>query len=119
MQERKIARRKYPRAIDPIPIIIFWRRDEERHEAFICDISQTGCFLNTKFNVDMDEHITLEIPTSIASGEVIEFNGIVVSQNREVSGFGVKFDTLGENQQVLLNGLIVQSELQPDDRDKI
>lgn len=107
--------RKDPRVNEPLDILVFWRGESGRHEAFICDVSKGGCYLNTAVKAEMDEQIIIEIPNVRSEGGSIDFHASIVSQTRTHIGFGAKFSPLTDEQRTLLSSLIVESG-ETDDR---
>lgn len=65
-----------------------WESMSRRHEARIDDVSLGGCFVNTYAQVELGEHVTLEI--QIPSGEWLPLRGQVASYQPGV-GFGLSF----------------------------
>lgn len=112
---RQTVRRKDPRVNEPLDILVFWRGESGRHEAFICDVSEGGCYLNTAVKAEMDEQVIIEIPKVGGDVGSLDFHASIVSQTRTHIGFGAKFSTLTDEQRSLLSSLIVASS-EADDR---
>ena len=87
-----------------------------RETAYICDVSMGGCYLNTTGRADVSENVTIEFPTS--GDRVAEIEGIVVAQQRKLSGFGVRFPSLSVEQQSIIEGLLFRDSNQIDRRNE-
>jgi hypothetical protein len=68
-----------------------WESVSRKHEARVDDISLGGCFVNTYAQVELGEHIDLEI--QLPSGEWLPLQGHVASYQPGV-GFGMSFTSL-------------------------
>ena len=68
-----------------------WESMSRKHEARVDDISLSGCFVNTYAQVEIGEHVNLEI--QLPSGECLPLQGQVASYQPGV-GFGVSFTSL-------------------------
>jgi hypothetical protein len=68
-----------------------WKGVSRRHEARVDDVSLGGCFVNTYAQVELGEHIDLEI--LLASGKWLPLRGHVASYQPGV-GFGMSFISL-------------------------
>lgn len=68
-----------------------WESVSRRHEARVDDVSLGGCFVNTYAQVELGEHIDLEI--QLPSGEWLAVRGLVASYQPGV-GFGMSFTSL-------------------------
>ena len=68
-----------------------WESLSRRHEARVDDVSLGGCFVNTYAQVELGEHIDLEI--QLPSGESLAVRGLVASYQPGV-GFGMSFSSL-------------------------
>lgn len=110
MENEQAQRRKSRRVSEPLSMLVFWNDESgERREAYLCDISAGGCYLNTNAEPETGERISIEIPTATASEKIICFNGSVIEQKRKFKGFGVRFDFLDVKQQSLVVELMSQS----------
>jgi PilZ domain len=68
-----------------------WESLSSRHEARVDDVSLGGCFVNTYTNIELGEHIELEI--QLPSGKWLRLRGQVASFQPGV-GFGIAFTSL-------------------------
>ena len=68
-----------------------WKSMSRRHEARVDDVSLGGCFVNTYAQVEIGEHIDLEV--QLPSGEWLSVRGHVASYQPGV-GFGMSFSSL-------------------------
>jgi PilZ domain-containing protein len=84
-----------------------WASMSGRHEARVDDISLGGCFVNTYGKAELGESVDLEI--QLASGQWLPLRGVVASYQPGV-GFGLSFDSLTDEETVVLNDLIVNSK---------
>jgi|SRR5262245_47379939 len=84
-RERRINQRKQ------ILLEARWESLSSRHEARVDDVSLGGCFVNTYTNVEIGEHIDLEI--QLPSGKWLRLRGRVASFHPGV-GFGIAFTSL-------------------------
>jgi hypothetical protein len=73
-------------------------------EARVEDISVSGCFINTRGQVNEGETINVEI--QLSSGELLHLPGRVTSHQPGI-GFGVAFDNLSSEQMGRLLQLII------------
>lgn len=80
-----------------------WESMSRRHEARVDDVSLGGCFVNTYAQVELGEHINLEI--QLPSGEWLSVRGMVASYQPGV-GFGMSFSALSGKQTARLQELI-------------
>lgn len=116
-EKRQNAPRRAPRVNEPLDFPVFWRGKSGRHEAFICDVGEGGCYLNTSTEADTGERIVIEIPNRPKDGESLDFDAVVVPQDRTHIGFGAKFEPLTEEQGSLLSFFMARSP-EIDDRKK-
>lgn len=84
-----------------------WKSVSRRHEARVDDVSLGGCFVNTYAQVELGEHIDLEI--LLASGEWLPLRGDVASYQPGV-GFGMSFISLSAEETAVLEELIRTAE---------
>ena len=84
-----------------------WRGVSRRHEARVDDVSLGGCFVNTYAQVELGEHIDLQI--KLASGEWLPLRGQVASYQPGV-GFGMSFTSLSVEETADLEELIRTAE---------
>src|SRR6185437_337309 len=68
-----------------------WESMSRRHEARVDDLSLGGCFVNTYSQVELGEHVDLEI--QLPSGEWLSVRGLVASSHPGV-GFVMSFSSL-------------------------
>src|ERR1051325_3952224 len=80
-----------------------WESLSSRHEARVDDVSLGGCFVNTYAQVELGEHIDLEI--QLASGEWLRLRGHVASYQPGV-GFGMSFTSLNAEETTRLEELL-------------
>src|SRR6185503_13694435 len=99
--ERRINRRKR------ILLEAKWRGVSRRHEARVDDVSLGGCFVNTYAQVELGEHIDLQI--KLVSGEWLPLRGHVASYQPGV-GFGMSFTLLSAEEAAGLEELIRTAE---------
>jgi len=115
---RQSNRRGSRRVEKPIPMLVFWMGKSGRHPADICDVSESGCYLNTGGAAELGDRITVEIPASIAPEQIVCITGTVVPQVRKHVGFGMHFDPLNVEQAALVARLLEQSPQLQDRRDR-
>ena len=96
-RERRTNQRKH------ILLEARWESLSSRHEARVDDVSLGGCFVNTYTNVELGEHIDLEI--QLPSGEWLQLRGQVASYQPGV-GFGMAFTSLSVKEAARLKELI-------------
>ena len=84
-----------------------WESMSRTHEARVDDVSLGGCFVNTLGRVEQNEEVNLQI--ELPSGEWLSLSGCVASYQPGV-GFGMCFDTLGEEKLATLAELIATAE---------
>lgn len=84
-----------------------WKGVSRRHEARVDDVSLGGCFVNTYAQVELGEHIDLEI--QLASGEWLPLRGHVASYHPGV-GFGMSFTSLTAEETAGLKELMRTAE---------
>jgi len=99
--ERRINRRKR------LLLEAKWKGVSRRHEARVDDVSLGGCFVNTYAQVELGEHIDLEI--QLASGEWLPLRGDVASYQPGV-GFGMSFTSLTDEETAGLEELMITAE---------
>ena len=99
--ERRINRRKR------LLLEAKWKGVSRRHEARVDDVSLGGCFVNTYAQVELGEHIDLEI--QLASGEWLPLRGDVASYHPGV-GFGMSFTSLTDEETAGLEELMKTAE---------
>jgi hypothetical protein len=99
--ERRINRRKR------LLLEAKWKGVSRRHEARVDDVSLGGCFVNTYAQVELGEHIDLEI--QLASGEWLPLRGHVASYQPGV-GFGMSFTLLNAEETAGLEELLRTAE---------
>ena len=80
-----------------------WESLSRRHEARVDDVSLGGCFVNTYAQVELGEHIDLEI--QLAPGEWLPLRGQVASYQPGV-GFGMSFTSLSTAETARLEELL-------------
>lgn len=80
-----------------------WESLSSRHEARVDDVSLGGCFVNTYTNVELGEHIDLEI--QLPSGGWLRLRGQVASYQPGV-GFGMAFTSLTARETAGLKELL-------------
>jgi len=73
------------------------------HEARVDDLSLGGCFVNTYGQVQLGEHVDLQI--QLPSGHWLPLRGIVASYQSGV-GFGLSFDSMTDEETTALKELI-------------
>src|SRR6185295_19053770 len=96
-RERRTNQRKH------ILLEARWESLSSRHEARVDDVSLGGCFVNTYTNVELGEHIDLEI--QLPSGEWLSLQGQVASYQPGV-GFGIAFTSLTAKETAGLKELL-------------
>ena len=84
-----------------------WQSVSRRHEARVDDVSLGGCFVNTYAQVELGEHIDLEI--QLASGEWLPLRGNVASYQPGV-GFGMSFSSLSARETARLKELLLTAK---------
>ena len=84
-----------------------WRGVSRRHEARVDDVSLGGCFVNTYAQVELGEHIDLQI--KLASGEWLPLRGQVASYQPGV-GFGMSFTSLSVEETADLEEMMRTAE---------
>ena len=84
-----------------------WKSVSRRHEARVDDVSLGGCFVNTYAQVELGEHIDLQI--QLASGEWLPLRGDVASYQPGV-GFGMSFTSLTDEETAGLEELMRTAE---------
>ena len=99
--ERRINRRKR------LLLEAKWKGASRRHEARVDDVSLGGCFVNTYAQVELGEHIDLQI--QLASGEWLPLRGDVASYQPGV-GFGMSFTSLTDEETAGLEELMRTAE---------
>ena len=99
--ERRINKRKR------ILLEAKWKGVSRRHEARVDDVSLGGCFVNTYAQVELGEHIDLQI--QLASGEWLPLRGDVASYQPGV-GFGMSFTSLTDEETAGLEELMRTAE---------
>lgn len=99
--ERRINRRKR------LLLEAKWKGVSRRHEARVDDVSLGGCFVNTYAQVELGEHIDLQI--QLASGEWLPLRGDVASYQPGV-GFGMSFTSLTDEETAGLEELMRTAE---------
>ena len=99
--ERRINKRKR------ILLEAKWKSLSRRHETRVDDVSLGGCFVNTYAQVELGEHIDLEI--QLASGEWLRLRGHVASYQPGV-GFGMSFIPLSAQETARLEELMRTTE---------
>ena len=99
--ERRINRRKR------LLLEAKWKGVSRRHEARVDDVSLGGCFVNTSAQVELGEHIDLQI--QLASGEWLPLRGDVASY-QTVVGFGMSFTSLTDEETAGLEELMRTAE---------
>ena len=99
--ERRINKRKR------ILLEAKWESLSRRHEARVDDVSLGGCFVNTYAQVELGEHIDLEI--KLASGARLRLRGHVASYQPGV-GFGMSFTSLSAAEAAGLEELLRTAE---------
>ena len=99
--ERRINRRKR------LLLEAKWKSVSRRHEARVDDVSLGGCFVNTYAQVELGEHIDLEI--QLASGEWLSLRGHVACYQPGV-GFGMSFTSLSAEETAGLEELLRTAE---------
>ena len=99
--ERRINKRKR------ILLEAKWKGVSRRHEARVDDVSLGGCFVNTYAQVELGEHIDLQI--QLASGQWLPLRGHVASYQPGV-GFGMSFTSLTAAETAGLEDLLRTAE---------
>jgi hypothetical protein len=84
-----------------------WESMSRRHEARVDDVSLSGCFVNTYAQVELGEHIEVEI--QLPSGEWLALRGHVASYHPGV-GFGMSFTSLTAAESAALEELMRTAE---------
>jgi len=84
-----------------------WESMSHAHEARVDDVSLGGCFVNTFGRVEPNEVVNLQM--ALPSGEWLSLSGYVASYQPGV-GFGMRFDSLSEEQSTTLEELIATTE---------
>jgi hypothetical protein len=84
-----------------------WESVSRRHEARVDDVSLSGCFVNTYAQVELGEHIELEV--QLPSGEWLRLRGHVASYQPGV-GFGMSFSSLRAEESATLEELMRTAE---------
>jgi len=77
------------------------------HEVRVDDLSLGGCFVNTYGQVQLGEHVDLQI--QLPSGHWLPLRGIVASYQSGV-GFGLSFGSLSEEETAALKELITTAK---------
>jgi hypothetical protein len=108
-EKRKDTRRRDRRVSKPLPVLVFWRGKSGRYTAYIDDVGMGGCFLNTAGRAEVGEQVIVEIPEPTGDQNVIAFPGAVIPQTRKLTGFGLRFSPLSEEQRSLLAVFMRQS----------
>ena len=117
---RNNPRRSSKRVVDPLRIPVFWKEESGgRHDGYLFDVGLGGCFLNTSAPAGDDQVIVLEIPDPPEGIEVVEFTCTVVSQDRRLKGFGLRFESLTDKQKAVLGHFVAKSKDAPDRRDAL
>jgi Tfp pilus assembly protein PilZ len=80
-----------------------WESLSSRHEARVDDVSLGGCFVNTYAQIEIGEHVNLEI--QLPSGGWLRLGGKVASYQPGV-GFGMSFTSLTPAETAGLKELI-------------
>lgn len=80
-----------------------WESMSRRHEARVDDVSLGGCFVNTYAQVELGEHVDLEI--QLPSGDWLPLRGHVASYHPGV-GFGMSFTSLSAEETARLEELM-------------
>lgn len=84
-----------------------WESMSRRHETRVDDVSLGGCFVNTYAQVELGEHVKLEI--RLPSGGWLPLRGHVASYQPGV-GFGISFTALSAEETAELKELIRTAE---------
>lgn len=80
-----------------------WESMSRRHEARVDDVSVGGCFVNTYAQVELGEHVNLEI--QLPSGDWLALRGHVATYQPGV-GFGMSFNSLTAEESARLKELM-------------
>lgn len=80
-----------------------WESVSRRHESRVDDVSLGGCFVNTYAQVELGEHVNLQI--QLPSGEWLPLHGEVASYHPGV-GFGMSFTSLTVEETAALRELL-------------
>ena len=115
---RKEDRRKTRRMVEPLSILVFWTGNSGRHAADMCDISPSGCYLNTSGAAETGEMVTVEIPETPDSDVIMSISGTVIIQARKFVGFGLHFESQSQPQIEFIERLM-QNAKEPRDRRSI
>ncbi len=88
-----------------VNIEVEWENMVGRQKGTISDISEHGCFVLCSGQVEDHEAIRLLVP--LRGGKIIMLTGNIVNHVYEI-GFGLRFDTLGETENLFLEKLIAK-----------
>lgn len=100
--------RKHARTAVSLNIILEW--SSGKREARLSDISLSGCFIDSLTPINKGELVSFKI--KISDKELLNFNGEIVYVFPGV-GFGVRFISLSENDQAILEHLILMNNGDP------
>ena len=94
----------------PVSLNIILEWASGKREARISDISLGGCFIDCLTPINIGETISFKI--KIAEGEWVELHGEITYAFPGV-GFGIRFTSLSENDQSLIEHLILMNNGNP------
>lgn len=100
--------RKKERTTVSLDIILEW--SSGRREARISDLSLSGCFVDCLTFMRQGENVSFKV--NISEGDWAELHGEVVYVFAGL-GFGVRFNSLSENEQSLIEYLILMNNGNP------
>ena len=96
-EERRVHRRV------PLLVEVAWEGATGKYEARICDVSTTGCFIDTIGRAAAGE--TIRFTVRLPAGDWIKLQGEVIYEQRGM-GFGVRFTSLSAFDRQRLEWLV-------------
>ena len=100
-EERRVHRRV------PLLVEVAWEGATGKYEARICDVSTTGCFIDTIGRAAAGE--TIRFTVRLPAGDWIKLQGEVIYELPR-AGFGVRFANLSDDQRQHLEAFIKAQE---------
>jgi len=94
-------KRKHGR--QPLVMEASWDGSGIKSRARTCDISATGCFIDTLAQAEVGE--TLNLKLTLPDGEYISVQGVVKYQMPSL-GFGVRFTRISDTDRLRLDALL-------------
>lgn len=85
---------------------VFWQGMHGRCKGTMSDLSSSGCFVLTGFEVSDGETVHVFVP--IGDGMKAQFTGSVTNHEDDI-GFGVRFQELGAGQREVIDNLIKEN----------